>query len=400
MPLGQRPGPAHTFVAHTGAAAATALRTASGRAAVRRAARKPLQLDELQPQRLDARDEAVECGTVGHLTHQQGLGRRCARLERIERPQQPGRQPAGDPKGVLSAHVAPPSGGASRCCHGRSNRVRASPPPSMRDGDRRPPALDGTGFLDPRFAVPLATHVVVRPRLHAQLTAGLAAPCVLIAAPAGWGKTLLASSWLGADGARGTAAWISLGPAEDDLRAFWTSVASALVPVVGDRAAGDAAQRRRRRRPGAGAGAVRRGAGRRRDAGRPRPRQPARDHRARRAREPAAAGPAPAARSPVRDHDPPGPAVAAEPAAPRRCAHRDPGVRPRLPGGRDPRPARPARDRPRRRARRPARRADRGVGRRAAAGRPGAAGHGGPRPASSTRSPATTTPWPRTCWTR
>ena len=51
-------------------------------------------------------------------------------------------------------------------------------------------------------------------------------------------------------------------------------------------------------------------------------------------------------------------------------------------------------------ARRPARRADRGVGRRAAAGRPRAAQHTGSRPASSMRSPATTTPWRRTCWTK
>jgi LuxR family maltose regulon positive regulatory protein len=108
----------------------------------------------------------------------------------------------------------------------------------MSDGDGRPSALDGTGSVEPRFAVPLATNVVVRPRLHAQLTSGLAAPCVLIAAPAGWGKTLLASSWLGAGGAQCAAAWISLGPTEDDLRGFWTSVADALIPVVGDRAAG------------------------------------------------------------------------------------------------------------------------------------------------------------------
>ncbi len=53
---------------------------------------------------------------------------------------------------------------------------------------------------DPRFAVPLATNVVVWPRLHAQLRTGLAPPCVLIAAPAGWGKTLLASSWLSVGG--------------------------------------------------------------------------------------------------------------------------------------------------------------------------------------------------------
>ncbi len=92
--------------------------------------------------------------------------------------------------------------------------------------------------MDHRFAVPLAANVVVRPRLHARLGEGLAAPCVLIAAPAGWGKTLLASSWLSTGGAQGAAVWVSLGPTEDDLHAFWATVAEALSPVVGDPAAG------------------------------------------------------------------------------------------------------------------------------------------------------------------
>ena len=71
----------------------------------------------------------------------------------------------------------------------------------MRDGDGRLDAFDSPGSVDPRFAVPRATNVVVRPRLLAQLTTAPAG-CVLIAAPAGWGKTLLVSSWL-AEGACG-----------------------------------------------------------------------------------------------------------------------------------------------------------------------------------------------------
>ena len=93
---------------------------------------------------------------------------------------------------------------------------------------------------DVKFAVPLATHLVSRPRLHARLTAGLQSCCTLIAAPAGWGKTLLAGSWLAEGGAAGrAAAWVSLGPAEDDVRALWTAVATAIAPVVGERAAAD-----------------------------------------------------------------------------------------------------------------------------------------------------------------
>ncbi len=98
----------------------------------------------------------------------------------------------------------------------------------------------GAGGWDGKFAVPLATHLVSRPRLHARLTAGLQSCCMLIAAPAGWGKTLLTGSWLAEGGAADrAAAWISLGPAEDDVRALWTAVATAIAPVVGEQAAAD-----------------------------------------------------------------------------------------------------------------------------------------------------------------
>jgi LuxR family maltose regulon positive regulatory protein len=98
------------------------------------------------------------------------------------------------------------------------------------------------GDWDGKFAVPLATHLVSRPRLHARLTDGLRSCCTLIAAPAGWGKTLLAGSWLAEGGAERVAAWVSLGPADDDVRALWTAVATAIAPVVGERAAADLRQ--------------------------------------------------------------------------------------------------------------------------------------------------------------
>jgi LuxR family transcriptional regulator, maltose regulon positive regulatory protein len=98
----------------------------------------------------------------------------------------------------------------------------------------------GVGDWDGKFSVPLATRLVARPRLHARLTAGLQSCCTLIAAPAGWGKTLLASSWLAEDGgADRAAAWVSLGPADDDVRALWTAVATAIAPVIGEQAAAD-----------------------------------------------------------------------------------------------------------------------------------------------------------------
>jgi LuxR family maltose regulon positive regulatory protein len=114
--------------------------------------------------------------------------------------------------------------------------VSASPSRSMRAGDGRLDAFHSPGSVDHRFAVPLVTNVVVRPRLLDQLTTAPAS-CVLIAAAAGWGKTLLASSWLAEGATDSVAAWISLSPTDDDLRGFWTSVAAALIPRVGDRAA-------------------------------------------------------------------------------------------------------------------------------------------------------------------
>src|SRR4051794_41913551 len=86
--------------------------------------------------------------------------------------------------------------------------MRMSHPRSPGDGDRRLSGLDDPPF-DTRFAAPVATHVVTRSRLHTQLTAGLACSCVLITAPAGWGKTLLVSSWLQAGGGQGGAGVVS-----------------------------------------------------------------------------------------------------------------------------------------------------------------------------------------------
>jgi hypothetical protein len=68
--------------------------------------RKPPQLNQLQPERLDSGDEAVQCGAVDHQTDQRGLGSRRARVEWVERPEHSGRQPPCDPEGVLSAHDA------------------------------------------------------------------------------------------------------------------------------------------------------------------------------------------------------------------------------------------------------------------------------------------------------
>ena len=114
--------------------------------------------------------------------------------------------------------------------------MTARPPGSMSGPDELPGQLARAGSVVARFAVPLAMHVVTRPRLQARLTDAVA-PCMLIAAPAGWGKTLLVSSWLAEGRGPNAAAWLSLDPTLDNPRAFWTALVGAILPMVGDRAA-------------------------------------------------------------------------------------------------------------------------------------------------------------------
>lgn len=106
--------------------------------------------------------------------------------------------------------------------------VRPDPPPRMR--------LAPTPSSPPsRLAAPVVNHVVDRPRLYAQLTAGLRCPVTMVAATAGWGKTLLAASWIAAGAGGRPSAWVHL-EADDDAAGFWRAVAEALAPVVGPQA--------------------------------------------------------------------------------------------------------------------------------------------------------------------
>ncbi len=84
-----------------------------------------------------------------------------------------------------------------------------------------------------KFTVPAALHVIARPRLFDRLDAGAESPVTVLSASAGWGKTLLLTSWLRSR-ARGSApgAWLTVGPAEDDLGGFWRAVATALAGVA------------------------------------------------------------------------------------------------------------------------------------------------------------------------
>jgi LuxR family maltose regulon positive regulatory protein len=81
----------------------------------------------------------------------------------------------------------------------------------------------------PDPATRLGTGLIPRPRLIEQLEQGLAGKLILICAPAGFGKTTLASSWLEHAGL--PAAWLSLDEDDNDLARFWTYFIAALQTI-------------------------------------------------------------------------------------------------------------------------------------------------------------------------
>ena len=83
-------------------------------------------------------------------------------------------------------------------------------------------------LLTSKLTVPAPpAELVPRPRLHARLDAGVRAPLTLLGAPAGWGKTVLLSSWLRTGAAGWPVAWLSLEPGDGGER-FWRYLHAAL----------------------------------------------------------------------------------------------------------------------------------------------------------------------------
>ena len=87
----------------------------------------------------------------------------------------------------------------------------------------------GDPIMTAKFLVPvLSSPVLDRPRLVHRLTAAAAGPLTLVSAPAGSGKTVLASSWVRAGAAPGPVGWIKLDEEDDLPGVFWTYLLTCL----------------------------------------------------------------------------------------------------------------------------------------------------------------------------
>jgi LuxR family transcriptional regulator, maltose regulon positive regulatory protein len=69
---------------------------------------------------------------------------------------------------------------------------------------------------------------VARQRLLGLLDKGAKGPLTLLAAPAGYGKTLLLTSWATGAGPPGPVAWVRIGPGDQHPPQFWSQVLAAL----------------------------------------------------------------------------------------------------------------------------------------------------------------------------
>ena len=94
------------------------------------------------------------------------------------------------------------------------------------------PGLLDAVVLESKLTPPPGFPAVPRPRLLTELSRGVAAtPVTLLSGPAGAGKTVLAESWLRAQGDRQRVAWLSLEEDDNAPAAFWAHVAAALHQV-------------------------------------------------------------------------------------------------------------------------------------------------------------------------
>src|SRR5437667_11597144 len=85
-------------------------------------------------------------------------------------------------------------------------------------------------LLATKFFIPSSSHALIpRPRLIELLNKSLECPLTLVAAPAGFGKTTLLSTWVQSlPPERPRIAWVSLDEGANDPVLFWMYVLTAL----------------------------------------------------------------------------------------------------------------------------------------------------------------------------
>jgi LuxR family transcriptional regulator, maltose regulon positive regulatory protein len=191
--------------------------------------RDSLQSHQLHPEALEASDDPVQRNLVHELTPQLGSRTEDHRAERVQHGEDVRTDPSPHPEGVLVAHSASP------IVVPWARTIVAGAGMSW----DRPAGTILTGFRysAEKFSPPVVTNIVPRPRLDPPVTARPPAPVSVVAAAAGWGKTIFAASWLEAGPVNRSRAWVSLDEADDDPHAFWCAVATAVLPVVDGQAA-------------------------------------------------------------------------------------------------------------------------------------------------------------------
>ena len=90
-------------------------------------------------------------------------------------------------------------------------------------------ATDTAGLRTTKLMVPVPRwQPVARQRLFGLLDEGTRGPLTLLAAPAGYGKTLLMTSWTTGARPPGPVAWVRVGPGDHHPPQFWAHVLAAL----------------------------------------------------------------------------------------------------------------------------------------------------------------------------
>jgi LuxR family maltose regulon positive regulatory protein len=98
------------------------------------------------------------------------------------------------------------------------------------DATERATTPSGDPIMTAKFLVPaVKAQVVPRPRLFEQLTDGVRGPLTLVSAPAGSGKTVLASAWATSGDAPGPVVWLTLDEEDHDAGVFWSYVLAGLL---------------------------------------------------------------------------------------------------------------------------------------------------------------------------